>query len=464
MASEIISLTFAQCASVWGSSDCEIGITIPQIFSASLDFSVVIDSQFVFAQSLANDLNQFAAMCKFDAARTLRKTQLSLSYLSSNAHLVGMTNFEDAARGISDTTRLMDLIEPTSVRLMREQDDLVSRYLRDRSLYGLPQNYADAFPTFSVSQSLMDSFSKVIPTIDTVAMQMANVGRTLALATQGSTAMMREVGDAFTAGGVLKAMESTISSSALWQQAFMEPSVVDGIGEMAKAAQGFAFADADRLAIQSGLSVMASALNTPSIHSVLAQMQTQYFASLQDADVGIPDEIAYDPRAYAERFIQYVAVLAEGFKANSKEQLKGFGIFDLMMLLGLFITIQSVLNQPATYSEAEQLADETLQESVEDNAELLENIDRSIADLTAIVEQRKIDWIESLDRAVVISERAKVRELPQRKADALAQLAEGQNVAIVTKKGRWLQIIYADPVTSETAEGWIYESSIEALD
>jgi hypothetical protein len=46
----------------------------------------------------------------------------------------------------------------------------------------------------------------------------------------------------------------------------------------------------------------------------------------------------------------------------------------------------------------------------------------------------------------------------------LAKLVEGQNVAISRKKGRWFNVIYADPVTTQRAEGWIYASSLELFD
>lgn len=233
---------------------------------------------------------------------------------------------------------------------------------------------------------------------------------------------------------------------------------------MTKAAQGLTLADADLLTIQNGVSAMASALRAPSIHSAIAEMQAQYFASLKDTETSIPEEIAEDPKAFAERVVRWVTDLATAFNANSKQQLADFGILDLMMVIGLLLTIQSVLDEPETYGDEERLADDTILAGVEENAQLLSKIESSIENLNQIVEEKQAEWLSSLDRAIVSSGRARIRDLPDGKAKAIAQLERDQNVAIVTKKGRWFQVAYPDPITDDIAVGWIYESSLTPLD
>jgi hypothetical protein len=77
--------------------------------------------------------------------------------------------------------------------------------------------------------------------------------------------------------------------------------------------------------------------------------------------------------------------------------------------------------------------------------------------------EQLIRQIGALPRGEIIS-RGNVREYPKGSARRISVLGQGSPIAISERQGRWLKIVYRDPLTDALAEGWLWAGSAELLD
>lgn len=143
---------------------------------------------------------------------------------------------------------------------------------------------------------------------------------------------------------------------------------------------------------------------------------------------------------------------------------KALGVYEAWQLIQFFwmvFTMYAMIAGWGDYTEEDCDRDNKTAEAVE-RIEVragVQEIETAIAAASALAELRRI---EALPRTYVLSA-ANVREAPAQKAERIARLGQNTMLAIEEKKGRWLRVIYADPLTQELAEGWVWRGSVELL-
>lgn len=143
---------------------------------------------------------------------------------------------------------------------------------------------------------------------------------------------------------------------------------------------------------------------------------------------------------------------------------KTLGIYEAWELIQFFwmiFTMYAMIAGWGEYTEDDRDRDNKTAEAVDriEVREGMQEIETAIAEASALAELRRI---EALPRAFVRSA-ANVREAPTQKAERVARLGPNTMLAIEEKKGPWLRVIYADPLTQELAEGWMWHGSVELL-
>lgn len=143
---------------------------------------------------------------------------------------------------------------------------------------------------------------------------------------------------------------------------------------------------------------------------------------------------------------------------------KALGVNEAWQLIQFFwmiFTMYAMIAGWGDYTEDDRDRDNKTAETLEriEVRQGMQEIETAIAEASALAELRRI---EALPRAYVRSA-ANVREAPAQKAERIARLAQNTMLAIEEKKGRWLRVIYADPLTQELAEGWVWHGSVELL-
>lgn len=143
---------------------------------------------------------------------------------------------------------------------------------------------------------------------------------------------------------------------------------------------------------------------------------------------------------------------------------KALGVYEAWQLIQFFwmiFTMYAMIAGWGDYTEDDRDRDQKTAEALEriEVRERMQEIETAIAEASALAELRRI---EALPRACVRSA-ANVREAPAQKAERIARLGQNTTLAIEEKKGRWLRVIYADPLTQKLAVGWVWRGSVELL-
>lgn len=143
---------------------------------------------------------------------------------------------------------------------------------------------------------------------------------------------------------------------------------------------------------------------------------------------------------------------------------KSFGIYDawqLVQFLWLVFGIYAMIAGWGEYTEQDRARDEASADAIErmEIRQHMNDVEGAIAEASALAEMNRIN---ALPRAFV-REAANVRVAPDQKAKRIGRLGAGTMLGIEEKNGRWLRVIYADSLTKELAEGWIWGGSVEPL-
>ncbi len=147
--------------------------------------------------------------------------------------------------------------------------------------------------------------------------------------------------------------------------------------------------------------------------------------------------------------------------SETGKPLKAYDAWQLIQFLWLVFTAYAMIAGWGDYTKDDRTRDEVTAVNVEriEALDQMREVESAIAEASALTE---IARINELPRAYV-RDVANVRVAPEQKAERLARLRQDTMVAIEAKKGRWLRIIYADPLTEELAEGWVWGGSIELM-
>ena len=147
--------------------------------------------------------------------------------------------------------------------------------------------------------------------------------------------------------------------------------------------------------------------------------------------------------------------------SETGKPLKVYDAWQLIQFLWLVFTAYAMIAGWGDYTKDDRTRDEVTAVNVEriEALDQMREVESAIAEASALTE---IARINELPRAYV-RDVANVRVAPEQKAERLARLRQDTMVAIEAKKGRWLRIIYADPLTEELAEGWVWGGSIELM-
>jgi len=143
---------------------------------------------------------------------------------------------------------------------------------------------------------------------------------------------------------------------------------------------------------------------------------------------------------------------------------KTLGVYEawqLIQFLWMVFTMYAMLAGWGDYTEDDRKRDNETAEAVvriEVRQQMLE-IEAAIAEASVLAELTRIN---TLPRAYVRNA-VNIRKASYQKAERIARLGQNSILAIEEKKGRWLRVIYADPLTQELAEGWVWRGSVELL-
>jgi hypothetical protein len=159
------------------------------------------------------------------------------------------------------------------------------------------------------------------------------------------------------------------------------------------------------------------------------------------------------------------AFLEIGTKLDEpSEEGKSFGFYDawrLVEFLWLVLSVYAMIAGWGDYTEQDRARDEATANAVEriEIRQHMNEVEAAIAEASALAEMNRIN---AMPRAFV-REAANVRVAPEQNAKRIARIAANTMLGINERNGRWLRVIYADPLTEELAEGWVWGGSVELL-
>lgn len=166
-----------------------------------------------------------------------------------------------------------------------------------------------------------------------------------------------------------------------------------------------------------------------------------------------------DEMSVSQAFLEISAKLDE-----PNEEGKSFGIYEtwqLVQFLWLVFSIYAMIAEWGDYTEQDRARDKSTANAVEriEISQRMNDVETAIAEASALAEMSRIN---ALPKAFV-REAAYVREAPEQKAKRTAHLGASTMLAIEEKNGRWWRVIYANTLTEEHAEGWVWGGSVELL-
>ncbi|MBV7256273.1 SH3 domain-containing protein [Pacificimonas sp. WHA3] len=143
---------------------------------------------------------------------------------------------------------------------------------------------------------------------------------------------------------------------------------------------------------------------------------------------------------------------------------KALGVYEawqLIQFLWMVFTMYAMLAGWGDYTADDRKRGNETAEAVEriEVRQQMQEMEAAIAEASALSELKRI---EELPKAFVRNA-ANVREAPGQEAERIARLGQNAMLAIEERKGRWLRVIYADPLTQELPEGWVWRGSVELL-
>lgn len=143
---------------------------------------------------------------------------------------------------------------------------------------------------------------------------------------------------------------------------------------------------------------------------------------------------------------------------------KSFGVRDawqLIEFLWLIFSAYAMIAGWGDYTEDDRARDKATSEAVDrfEARQRMDEVEAAIAKASALAEMARIN---DLPKGYVRIA-ANVRVSPEQKAARIARLGPNTTLAIENKQGRWLRVIYADPLTDQLAEGWLWGDSVELL-
>ncbi len=372
--------------------------------------------------------------------------------------MVDPRDFETAAERLR---RISNLVEPASVRMIRDQQALIDRIMPTVSLARSMFSEPSIWDAVSEQDKFMrDVVGGSAVTLAAQAASMTATGKALGLASETVADKIARGSDP--ALDRIRAITESLSIAATGMtipRTASQIALEGNLGGLSETIRAVMLGRSEIDTIGAALSSLSGSLNSRVMMDALE-------AANRTQSVGIPthsDDGEIDPNEAEEIVGEWLLDVVQRFASNTKTEFQSVGVITVFMLWVALKSYHALLFPDDPYSPEERQADAEIAERLDDVAKLQNDLERAIDDVGSIAQERA-EWISTLDRAIVISERAKVRELPLGNAKTLAQMPVGESVAIITKDGRWFYVVYEDQVTGFPTEGWIYETSIERLE
>lgn len=290
----------------------------------------------------------------------------------------------------------------------------------------------------------------------------------------GSTASSRALQDSISA-----AMDSIMVSSTNISQRLKNLGIIDGFAEphssLAKAASGITEQYIALLQeFRPSISNTAQLLDTFGAYSNLATQMRSI-----SEHINLPDNVAaiaslresqnwdalrayydFDEDASISEMLLQISARLDAPEKYRKPLTLG-QIWEIIQFLWFVFSVYALIVGMGDYTDADRARDENTALTVE-RVEAQQQIDVIAAALKEAFTLAEIERLNSLPRAYVIAT-ANVRIEPYRSANRIARLEANVTVAITERDGRWLKVIYRDPLNDSIEAGWIYQSSLEMI-